>query len=363
MRRLKKTLPYLIAAGFVLSGAALSGQAPAPNAPPAPVVGACHVSPIVENLDRSAGFYHGLLGLDLVPTPPPGALPWDTDPGHLNLHGLPQSRLRFIGARMPGVRCGVELVEIANVERKAIRRRYQDPGAATLILTVRDIDAAFAALQKAGVPVVTTGGKPIAMSATTRTRAVTVQDPDGHFVELVQVDPVPKTATSATSNIVEIRLRLTVADVERAVAYYQKVLGIQGPIRQFTSNANVMRMGGLPETGEYRLTMAEVPGSTLIIEFIEFRGIDSAKVPVPSRVQDPGSYRLQLTVRDLDATLKTVAGEGSRVVSTGGVPVTMTFGTRPWRLAIAPDPNNLFLVLQQPQAQPQRSSAPARHEH
>jgi catechol 2,3-dioxygenase-like lactoylglutathione lyase family enzyme len=350
----KGVLPLFVVAVCVVAGRAgiLAQAAPKPGAPVSPVVGACHVSPIVENLDRAAAFYHGLIGLDLEPVPPPGTLPWDTDPGHLNLHGLPQARLRFIGARMPGVRCGVEIVEIANTERKAVRRRYQDPGAATLILTVRDLDTVFASLQKARVPIVTTGGAPIAMSATTKTRAVTVQDPDGHFVELAQVDPLPKTATTAGSNVVGIRLRLTVADIERAAAYYQKVLGIQTSIRPFATNAQVMRMVGLPETGEYRLSMATLPGSTLILEFIQFKGVDSAAVPLPSRVQDPGSYRLQLTLSDLDATLGAVRAEGSRVVSTGGVPVSMVFGSRPWRLAIAPDPNNLFLILQQPQTRP-----------
>ena len=86
------------------------------------MTGACHVSPIVNDLDRAARFYHDLIGLDLVPAPPAGALPWDGDAGHLNLHGLPQARLRFIGARMPGIRCGVELVEINNVERTPVRR-------------------------------------------------------------------------------------------------------------------------------------------------------------------------------------------------------------------------------------------------
>jgi len=27
--------------------------------------------------------------------------------------------------------------------------------------------------------------------------------------------------------------------------------------------------------------------------------------------------------------------------------VRMTFGSRPWRLAVVPDPNNLFLIVQQ----------------
>jgi catechol 2,3-dioxygenase-like lactoylglutathione lyase family enzyme len=333
----------LVFAGVLAS--VTGAQTPDPSS--RPVVSACHVSPIVANLDRAARFYHDLLGLDLVPTPPAGPLPWDTDPGHLNLHGLPQARLRFIGARMPGVRCGVELVEFADVDRKPIHRRYQDPGAVTLILTVRDIDAAFAALKKAGTPVVTTGGAPISMSATTKTRAVTVQDPDGHYVELAQTDPLPQNNVSAESNVIDIRLRVTVADVDQAVAYYKKVLGIEGPIRPFVNNKNVMAMVGLPESGEYRLTLAPLPGSSVILEFIEFRNLDSAKAPQPSRVQDPGSYRLQLTVRDIDATLGALRAAGSPTISSGGVPVRMTFGTRPWRLAVVPDPNNLFLIVQQ----------------
>ena len=349
MGRVRITVLRVVA--FSALAACLSAaQTPGPPVPAAPagaVVGACHVSPIVADLDRSARFYHDVLGLDLVPTPGSGPLPWDTDPGHLNLHGLPEARLRFVGARMPGVRCGVELVEFAQVDRQAVHRRYQDPGAATIILTVRDIDAAFATVRKAGVHVVTTGGVPIYMSTVNKTRAVTVQDPDGHFVELVQIGPSLDTTVSADSNVIGIRLRLTVADVERAVALYEQVLGIPGSVRPFVRNPNVMAMTGLPEDGEYRLTTAQLPGSTLILEFIEFKGLDSVKTPVPSRVQDPGSFRLQLTVRDIDAALGGLKNAGSRVISTGGVPVRMTFGNRPWRLSVVPDPNNLFLIVQQ----------------
>jgi len=261
----------------VLVAACLAGASPVLAQPPSgAVVGACHISPIVSDLDRSARFYHDLLGMDLMPAPAPGPLPWDADPGHLNLHGLPGARLRFIQARMPGVRCGIELVEFANVDRKPVRRRYQDPGAVTIILMVRDIDAAFASLKKGGARIVTTGGAPIGMSAANRTRAVTVEDPDGHFVELAQIDPMPATTVAAASNVVGIRLRLTVADVDQALAYYQKVLGLQGTARPFVRNPGVMAMAGLPDAGEYQLGTIQMPGSALLLELDTDRALDVA---------------------------------------------------------------------------------------
>jgi hypothetical protein len=54
-----------------------------------------------------------------------------------------------------------------------------------------------------------------------------------------------------------------------------------------------------------------------------------------------------LNVRDIDETLAALKQSGSRVISTGGLPVRMTFGANPWRLAVVQDPNNLFLVVQQ----------------
>lgn len=309
-----------------------------------PVTGACHISPIVDNLDKSARFYHDLLGLDLVPTPPAGPLPWDRDPGHLHLHGTEGARLRFIGARMPGVRCGIELVEFGNINRSAVQRRIQDPGAVTLILLVRDLDSLFGRLKRAGVRVVTTGGAPIAMSATNRTRAVIVKDPDGHFVELAELDPPPSTTLPASSHVIGLRLRITVGDLDRTVAYYQRLLGIEGRTRPASRDMNVAAMMGLPEA-QYRLSVAEIPGSTLLLEFLEFSGIK--KDVVRARVQDPGSFRLQLNVRDIDATLAGLSLAGGRIISTKNQPARMTFGGKPWRLAVVDDLNNLFLVLQQ----------------
>jgi catechol 2,3-dioxygenase-like lactoylglutathione lyase family enzyme len=339
-------LRRLVAAlGIAVVAAVLATEVWSQPATSSRVTSACHVSPIVADVDKSARFYHDLLGLDLVPSPPPGPLPVDTRPEHLDLHGIPQAKLRFIGARMPSVFCGVELVEFSGIDRHHVERRIQDPGAAMLILLVRDLDTLFARLKAAGTPVVTTSGMPMTVGVS-KTRAVVVKDPDGHPVELAQLEMAPQTAAPASSNVVGIRLRVTVDDTDKAVQYYRSVLGIDAKAGAFTRNEGVMAMMGLPSTGEYRLSTAQLPASALVLEFIEFRGFGESK-RAESRVQDPGSYRLQLNVSDIDATLAALKGAGSRVVSTGGVPVSMTFGTSRWRLAVAPDFNSLFLIVQQ----------------
>jgi catechol 2,3-dioxygenase-like lactoylglutathione lyase family enzyme len=285
--------------------------------------------------------------MDLMPPPPPGPLPVDTDPGHLLLHGVPQARLRFIQARIPGVRCGIEIVELTNIDRKKVRRRVQDPGSVTLVLTVRNLDSAFAALKTAGADVVTTGGVPIAVPGAPSARALTVHDPDGHDVELQQIESASASTVAASSNVIGIGLRLTVADLQQSLGFYRRVLGINGTIQPFENDRARLALAGLPVSGRLRTGSVPIPGTSRTLDLVEFRGVDSKSVAIPSRIQDPGSYRLQLTFRDIEATMGALAAEGLRTVSTGGTPVAMSFGGRPWRLAIVPDPGNLFLIVQQ----------------
>jgi catechol 2,3-dioxygenase-like lactoylglutathione lyase family enzyme len=310
----------------------------------AAVTGSCHVSPVVSDLDLSLKFYRDVLGLDVPNAPATGTVPWDSEQGLLDLHGTSRARLRYFGARIPGVRCGIEPVQFDKIDRKAVRPRVQDPGTVTLILLVRDLDAAFAKLQAAKVPVLTTGGKPIAPVASNKTRGVLVRDPDGHIVELAQLDPQPATAVPPSSNVYDLRFRVTVRNADEAAAYYRDHLAIPGKANTFVAQPGVMAMMGLPENGEYRYSAATIPGSTLVLEFMEFRRLirDSVK----PRVQDPGAYRLQLNVDDVATTLNTLKASGSRVISTGGRPVRMMFG-RPWLLGAVQDPNNIFLILMQ----------------
>lgn len=307
----------------------------------AAVTGACHVSPVVADLERSLRFYRDVLGLETSAAPTAGPIPWQANQGLLDVHGLRNARMRSVELRIPGTRCGVELVEFDAPDRRPVRLRVQDPGAVTLIVLVRDLDAAVARLQAAKVQVLSTGGAPVLPSQTSKTRAIIVSDPDGHIVELAQLVPQPAAAVSATSNVFDLRFRITVRDMERSVAAYRDQLGMVITPGVLQSGPGVMAMMGLPDTVRYAVTMTPIPGSTLIHEFLALEGIEGK--PSPARVHDPGAYRLELLVDDLDRVLAQLKTAGIRVVSTGGTSVELPSG----RAVAVQDLNNLVLILRQ----------------
>jgi len=335
-----------------LTWATTSAQGPAPGArgaaPPGDVVvGSGNYSPIVSDLDKAIEFYGNLLGLTVPPAQAPGPRPFSTDPAIRNMFGVPSAQLRWVVARVPGPNLGVEMVEAKDIERKPVNPRPQDPGSMTLVLLVRDIDKAFAPLKSAGVPVVTPGGAPISFGAN-NARGVIVRDPDGHFVELLQPSPLPETNAPPESNIIDARVRITVADTDRAMKVYRDQFQFQPQIGAFGTTPLLDLMG--LKGAQVRLTTAQVPGSALRMEFIEIKGVDRS--PVRPKIQDPGATRLQVRVKDLDATIGKLKSSGSTVVSTGGAPIALQGGVR---AAIMPDPDGLYFVLIQ--AAPPRPEA------
>jgi len=128
-------------------------------------------SPIVSDLDKAIAFYRDGLGLDVTGTPANA----EQNAPLRNMFGLPDASLRWTIARPPAGRGGVEIVEISKAQGKPLARRIQDSGAFTLLVLVRDVDAAFAKVKATGAPVVSTGGAPMTVG---RARAVVVKDPD-----------------------------------------------------------------------------------------------------------------------------------------------------------------------------------------
>jgi catechol 2,3-dioxygenase-like lactoylglutathione lyase family enzyme len=338
-----------IAVAFVLVASPSFAQAPAPQAGPSPtglVVGSGNFfSPIVGDLDKAVAFYRDGLGLDVQGAPANA----DTNPALRNMFGLPDASLRWQIGRPGAMRTGVEIVEITKAGGTALARRVQDPGAFTLIAFVRDLDATLARVKQQGAPIVTRGGVPVSVPfGGQNARMVVVADPAGHFVELVQPDRLPETQAPATANVVSVRVRLTVDDVDKAVRLYRDGLGLQArgdagfPFRKDAGVLNAFGLAG----GEYRLAMLEVPTTGLAFELIEFKGLD--RKTVRGSIQDPGSTRIQLQVRDVEGAIAALKQAGGAVVSSGGTLVELPGrGGATTKVAIVREPNNLFLVLLQ----------------
>ena len=323
---------------FALSLVAVAGSANAqPGAAAEIVVGSGnYFSPIVRDLDASLAFYRDGLGLE-VQGPPGDA---SANPALRNMFGLPDATIRWAIARTPAAPGGVELVEISDAGGRRLDRRLEDVGANCLVVTVRDLDGTLARLTKLGAPVVSLGGEPVTIGQ--GTRIVVVKDPDGHFVELSQPAELPSEAPAA--NVIGVRLRLAVRDAEAAARFYRGELGFEprAPLGDYGDNPAVLRALGL-QAGEYRVAQQNVPGSGLMYDFVDFRGL--ARQNVQGRLQDFGSTRVQLRVRDIDAAIAAFERFGGEVVSTGGKPLELPAGNSTLSVAIVRDPNSLFVVL------------------
>ena len=340
MRRL------IVFAATTMTATMLLAQGPAAPAGPTPtglIVGSGNFfSPIVGDLGAAVAFYRDGLGLDVQGDPANA----ETNPALRNMFGLPDASLRWQVGRPAGMRTGVEIVEIKKAAGKPLERRYQDVGAFSLIAIVRDLDATFGRLKQLRAPVVTRGGAPITVG-TGKAKAVIVKDPDGHFLELFQPDPLPPATATPAPNVIEVRVRLSVADLDKETKLYVDTLGMA--VRQpgtFEKTPAVLDMMGLPKTAEYRASMFTVPTTGLVFELIDFKGVD--RKTVRGNIQDPGSTRMQLQVRDVDATIAALKQAGGAVVSTGGTTVELPGrGGATTKVAIVREPSNLFLVLLQ----------------
>ncbi|HWN83904.1 MAG TPA: VOC family protein [Vicinamibacterales bacterium] len=351
MKTLALAATVLFTATFAQAQVQVPAAAPAPTgpAPTGLIVGSGNFfSPIVADLDKALAFYRDGLGFDVQGAPANA----DANVALRNMFGLPDAQLRWSIGRPAGMRTGVEIVEISKAGGRPVERRLQDSGSFMLIVLVRDLDSIFVRLAQLGAPVVTKGGKPIAVPSGSRARAVVVKDPDGHFVELYQPDPLPAATVASAPNVIEVRVRLAVNDVDQATRLYADQLGIATRTPgTFEGNPAVLDMMGLPAGAQYRASVFTVPTTGLVFELIDFKGVDRRMVK--SNLQDPGSTRIQLQVRDVDAAVAAVKAAGGSVQSTGGAPVELPARGGTIKTAIVRDPDNLFLVLLQ-------AAAPAR---
>jgi catechol 2,3-dioxygenase-like lactoylglutathione lyase family enzyme len=317
--------------------------------PEGAVIGSQNLILAVADLDKTVAFYRAF-GLEIAARDglgrpqPRGLVPAPARSSELldNLCGLNathDTKFRYLSLAIPNAGFDLELIEFTGLDRKGARPGNQDPGASTLVLTVRDVEAALAAAKKAGAPVVTAGGAPLSAG---KSRSVFVRDPDGFFLEFVQPDPWPETQVPATSNVIAGSFKHTIRDTDKTLHFYRDVLGFDPqPGTSFKRDKILADLVGVLAKAQFRISVATVPGSSVHWEFIEIRNVD--RKPFHLNTSDPGAPVFSLRVRDVDAALKAVPAGGGVIVSIGGEPVKVGNG----RNIFVRDPDGFLLELAQ----------------
>ena len=334
-----RTLPVF----FFVAAALAQGQ----TAPVGGVTGAGNFIHNVANLDKSLEFYHDVLGVELQRAPGAQASaasgrPFIATPEILNLYNAAGGQYRVGTALIPVSPMRAELVEFKDIDRRAVQPRIQDPGASIYILTVRDLTPVMARVKQSGATVITTGGEPVMLAD--RSHAVLLKDPDGFFVELVQRDPAPANAP-ADSNFIDVSFAFVVSDTDRMLRVFKDALGFQPRTGAFLKDKTQSKLLGI-QGAQVRHSTALVPGSSLQVDFVEFKGID--RKPVHGRPQDPGAAVLRLLVSDVDSAVKDLDAVGVKVASAGGQAVSVPGGSPGARAAIVGAPDNLFVQVFHP---------------
>src|ERR1700733_3118134 len=133
-----------------------------------------HAIHAVDDLDTTLAFYNSVFGIKGNPSD-------FANPAVPLLTNAPGVTLRLSMLSLPGG-LRFELTHFKGLERKGAQAKYTDPGAASLIFYVRDIDSLVANAKKANAPIVTTGGSPVEIStakgdAKGKERSILLRDP------------------------------------------------------------------------------------------------------------------------------------------------------------------------------------------
>jgi catechol 2,3-dioxygenase-like lactoylglutathione lyase family enzyme len=329
----KLTFALTLSSIAFLAAVRVPGQSVSPAGAPAPspTKALSHAIHAVDDLDTTLAFYRNVFGLNGNPQDFP-------NPAVPLLTNAPGVTLRLSMLSLPG---GVrfELTHFKGLERKPAQAKYTDPGAASLVFYVRDIDEAVANAKKANAPIVTTGGAPVEIStANGKARSIILRDPDGFFLQLVQEAPA---ANAPAGNVHRVSLADTMEGADATRAFYTGMLGIEltgSPA--YSKDPELLQLVGAPSGTEFRTLSGTMPGLNVPIEFTEFRGVPRTKFHL--RVRDPGAPAMAIQINDETATIGRMKAAGVNILSTNGEIVDFGGGTH---TIFVEDPNGMNLEI------------------
>jgi catechol 2,3-dioxygenase-like lactoylglutathione lyase family enzyme len=321
------------AAAFLISTVAFAQATFAQTSAPAPdtgvpTVGILNYIHAVKDLETTLAFYREVFGLSGEPRPFP-------NPGVPTLIDSPGASLRLATLKLPNTPFGLELTQFSGVIRRPGQTRPFDPGAAILVLRVKNLDPIVAAVKKRNDPIVTTSGAPVTLG---NTRVFMVRDPDGflcHIVELPQQDVAP------VGNIFGADIGLGIASKDSTARFYHDLLGFDLMGRDaYHSNPGYFDMIGGPANAQVREYRANVPGTKALVAFYEYKDVD--RRPFHLRVPDPGAPAMALRVTGIEGLVERMRAAGVQLTSKNGQLVQFTPAIRN---IFVVDPNGVNIEL------------------
>jgi catechol 2,3-dioxygenase-like lactoylglutathione lyase family enzyme len=284
----------------------ISVLALAQSPPAAKTTALSHAIHAVGDLDTTLTFYREVFGIE-------GRGQEFANPAVPLLINAPGVTLRMAMVGLPGG-TRFEFTHFKGVERRPAQANYTDPGAGSLVLYVRDIDAPVAAAKRVHAPIVTTGGMPVEIKTSNgQARSIVLRDPDGFFVQLIEEAP---SAAAPEGNVHRVSLAYTMEDANATRAFYKDMMGIEldGPTA-YAKDAALARLVGAPESVEFRRLSGTLPPNATV-EFTEFRGVPRTKFDL--RVRDPGAPAMAIQVADIKGMLAQMEAAGVNVLSANG---------------------------------------------
>ncbi len=324
-------------------------------APAADVIRAGHLGREIGDSQEMIHFYTDLIGLGLI-GPRDAVRPFKVSHPLAEFAELGEdanaydsvSRVALLpipgtAATASGTQMTIEAIEIKGIKSRHYSPSLSDPGASYLKLIVSDLEKTLAALKSERVPVITAGGEPVEQSewpgVSGKIRAVFVRDPDGYPVELMQITPHPSTATAPDSRVLGARVVLVVDNLE---ATCRMVQGLVGPEFKLWASPGLVGDGAYEKLthtrGRFRLAQALVPGSPVVMEFVEYE--KHARHFTRGHIQDPGTAHFLFMAKDVDLIMPRVKAAGLHTLSRSNAPVFIGPTTRSF---FVPDPEGFWL--------------------
>jgi len=328
---------------------------PTGTAPPGDVLRAGHLGREIGETQNIIHFYTDLIGLGIVG-------PRDAPRPFMVSHPLAEfaelgedanaydsvSRVALLPIPGTAATAGATLMTIEAIEIKGIKNRtynppLSDPGATYLKLIVTDLDKTLSLLKSERVPVITAGGNPVELSGwpgiSGKIRAVFVRDPDGYPVELMEISPAPSSTAAAGSRVLGARVAVVVDNLEATCRLYQSLVGPDFKFWLSPTPVGDETYATLSNTpGQFRLAMAMVPGSSVVMELMEYEHHN--KHFERGYIQDPGTAHFLFMAKDDDVIMPRVHAAGLHTLSRSNVPVFIGPTTRSF---FVPDPQGFWL--------------------